>query len=304
MRRVLTWPLRSRCRPVPESRLGGAGGSRLTVLRRLPLGVQGASVLGTRARARSRPSVHHPSFQRRCRRPANQRGAWGSRVSPTRPRGALRSRGVRSWCEDAAPAAPAAPGRAPPPRASGYPRAQALSVYVLFFSVCTLTSFTFLFFFFFPSPLLSCILFLQKQTQGAPSGRRVSPGELFLCLVVAVVAAARRTSSRSHAPPPPGEASALRCSGRLLETQARPLCACPVAQSPRCRAGAAPGSAAARGRPAPGKLGDRTAGELRVLSGGLAEGGRLIAQPCHTCPHWCPWSTAFVGQFCCGSLLN
>jgi hypothetical protein len=33
--------------------------------------------------------------------------------------------------------------------------------------------------------------FLQKQTEGAPSGRRsVPPHELFLCLVVAIVATA------------------------------------------------------------------------------------------------------------------
>lgn len=35
------------------------------------LGVRGAVVLITRARARGCPSVHHPCFQRRCRRPAN-----------------------------------------------------------------------------------------------------------------------------------------------------------------------------------------------------------------------------------------
>lgn len=213
-------------------------GSRLTVLRRLPLGVQGASVLGTRARARSRPSLHRPSFQRRCCRPANQRGAWGSRVSPTRPRGALRFRGVRSWCEDAAPAAPAAPGRAAPPRASGSPRAQALSVSVLFFSVSTLTSFTFLFFFFFPSPLLSCILFLQKQTQGAPSGRRVRPGELFLCLVVAVAAAARRAASRrprSSSSRGGERAAMLRPPAGDPSPPALRMPSCPVAQVPGWR---------------------------------------------------------------------
>lgn len=51
------------------------------------------------------------------------------------------------------------------------------------------------------------VAFFQKQTQGAPSGRRVSPSrELFLCLVVAVVAAAAaasRASSQLCAPPPP-----------------------------------------------------------------------------------------------------
>lgn len=70
-----------RCRSPASDALGSPG----SVLGRLPLGVQRASVLGTRASARIRPSIHYPFFQRRCCRPANRLGAWGSRVAPTRP---------------------------------------------------------------------------------------------------------------------------------------------------------------------------------------------------------------------------
>lgn len=90
-----------------------------------------------------------PVFPEALLPPGDPTRSVGSGRTPTRPRCALRVRGVRSWCEGAAPTAPAAPGLAAPPRASGFSRAPGLSVYVLFFSVSTLTSFSF----FFPSLL-------------------------------------------------------------------------------------------------------------------------------------------------------
>lgn len=75
----------------------------------------------------------------------------------------------RSWLGTAAPA-PRAPCTLRPSLFTSF-----LSL-SLSFSLLTFSPF------FFPSPPLSCILFFQKQTQGAPSGRRVFPSSRTLPL--------------------------------------------------------------------------------------------------------------------------
>lgn len=176
-------------------------------------------------------------------------------MAPSRLRRALRERGR------CARAAPAAPRRGLPARSG--PLCPSLST--SFFSTSP-PSLIFL-----PSSLLLLYLvfiFFQKQISGAASGRRVSPSrELFPAWWWRSRLLVAEPPPSPCAPPPPRAASALGGSGRLPETRARPLGACPVARSPGRPAGAAPRSAAARQRPAGGGRAAWGAGEPRVLPG-------------------------------------
>lgn len=135
--------------------------------------------------------------------PGDPTRSVGSGRAPTRPWCALRSVAC-------APGARALRPRHLPPRASprrpAPPASRALrpSLSTSFFALSP----PLLLFLSSSSRHFFYLVFFQKQTQGAPSGRRVSPGELFLCLVVAVVAAAPAPPPSSRAPPPPRETSA------------------------------------------------------------------------------------------------
>lgn len=144
---VQTWPLRSRWpsragRPrSPEAR--EAPGPRCAG--RLPLSLLEESVLRLRAQARSHPSVHHSSFQKRPRRPGELTRSAGIRDGTGLPRGVrsrVRVRSARGQLRPrvtcrlrAAAAAPAQAAALPAPhchpRARGSLRALALSVHVL-----------------------------------------------------------------------------------------------------------------------------------------------------------------------------
>ncbi|CAI9177403.1 unnamed protein product [Rangifer tarandus platyrhynchus] len=133
---VLTWPLHSRW-PSRTGRPRSPGAREAPgppCAGRLPLSVQDESVLGLRAQARSRPSVHHSSFQKRPRRPGELTRSVGIRDGTDLPRGVrsrVRERSARGQLRPrvtcrlrAAAAAPAQAAALPAPhdrRAPGAP---------------------------------------------------------------------------------------------------------------------------------------------------------------------------------------
>lgn len=220
------------------------------------------------------------------------RGARGSGVAPTRPRRALRLRGVRSRGEGAAPAAPAAPRFRLSARSG--PLGLRPVLVLLFCFLCLYPDFLS---FFFPSPLLSVILFFRKadprrskwekvlslsRTLPLPAGGGRGCGSLRLLLPRALLLLPGRRG---------------RCDAQAACWRPKPARSA-HAQLPRCRLALRPAPQRPRpGSPAPGGRGNSGAGELRVLPAGLAEGGRLTrqAQP-HVSPLVPLVLRAFIGH--------
>lgn len=248
---------------------------------------------------RRAPGPSSPLAQRSgSERPRNARPASPFGPSPVLlgalppPGEATRSVGLRGGTQPSAACAPGARALRPSGTCRPAPRAPCAlwpSLSTSFFFLCLHPH---LFFFLLPFSSFILYPFFSKSRSKA---LQVGAGSLPLANSSPPGGGGRGCSSPSLLPPPalrllPGLRARSEAQAACWRPEpARPRGACPVTRSPSRPAGAAPGSAAARQRPAGGGRAASGAGEPRVLPGWASRSRRLtrVARP-HVFPFVSP----------------